>query len=204
METYTTDQYQTIGDKEYQAEIKVKGSRFIAIVKYTPTRESAEEFYKEIKKRNYDATHNCFAYRISEDDYRYSDDGEPSGTAGLPIYKVLKNDNIYKSIIIVTRYFGGTKLGTGGLARAYSDAASAGLQNCKKITKTHYITIGLELSYEKYNELQRMVNQFNGKFEELNYGAKITLNIKIPKSRFSMFQQEFEQKFFDKEEVKLI
>jgi len=204
METNNPDQYQTVANVENKTEIKVKGSRFISTVKHTLTRESAEEFYQDIKKKNFDATHNCVAYRISDNVFRYSDDGEPSGTAGLPIYKVLKNENIYEATIVITRYFGGTKLGTGGLSRAYSEAAETGLRKCKKITKTKYITIGLELSYEKYNDLQRLVNQYNGKFENLNYLERITLNLKIPKSRFSLFQQEFEKKFFDKEEVKII
>lgn len=197
MDNKDPDKYLTVSGKPSKTEIKVKGSRFISTVCHVEKRESAEKFYQEIKKKYHDATHNCFAYIISENDFRYSDDGEPSGTAGVLIYKVLKNEKVNETIIIVTRYFGGTKLGTGGLARAYSDAASAGLSASKKVTKTKYTTIGLEITYEQYNELLRFINQFSGNFVKSEYKEKIELKLQIPQSKFLSFQQEFEKKFYD-------
>ncbi len=197
MDNKDPDKYITVSEKQIKAEIKVKGSRFVSTVNYVKKRKDAENFYQEIKKKFHDATHNCFAYIISENEYRYSDDGEPSGTAGMPIYKVLKNENVFETIIIITRYFGGTKLGTGGLARAYTDAAIAGLAASKKTTKTRYTTIGLEITYEQYNELLRFINQFNGNFVKSDYKEKIELELQIPQSRFFSFQQEFERKFYN-------
>ena len=101
-------------------------------------KQQAETVYANIRRKYYDATHNCFAYRISPDDFRYSDDGEPSGTAGRPIFQVLENKNLTQTIIIVTRYFGGTKLGTGGLSRAYADTASEVISKTKLDVKTIY------------------------------------------------------------------
>ncbi len=197
MDKNNPDQYQTVGNKENISDIKIKGSRFISTIVHTGNRQTAENFYQLIKKKYHDATHNCLAYRISDNEFRYSDDGEPSGTAGLPIYKVLKNENIFEALIVVTRYFGGTKLGTGGLSRAYSEAAMTGLQKCNKRIKTKYITIGLETTYERYNDLLRLVNRYNGNFVNSDYKDKIALKLQIPQSRFNSFQQEFERHFYN-------
>lgn len=197
MDDNNPDQYYTVSRKEAVAEIKVKGSRFISTINQVSNSQEADKLYQEIKKKYHDATHNCFAYRISGSDYRFSDDGEPSGTAGLPIFQVLQHQNLFEILVVITRYFGGTKLGTGGLVRAYSEAAKNGLQNCKKITKTKYITISLSTNYERYNALLRLINQYNGNFVESDYKENIELKIQIPQSKFSSFQQEFEQKFYD-------
>ena len=122
----------TVSDKIHSTELKVKGSKFIASIIHSDNKFIAEKKYQEFKQKYYDASHNCYAYRISENDFRYSDDGEPSGTAGLPIFKVLENNEIFEALLVVTRYFGGTKLGTGGLARAYSDAALECINSAKK------------------------------------------------------------------------
>jgi uncharacterized YigZ family protein len=109
-----------------RSEIKVRRSRFIATIQHAGSIDEAKEFVGAISKEFHDATHNCYAYRIglgSDQVFKYSDDGEPSGTAGRPILEALDKFELVATCIVVTRYFGGTKLGTGGLSRAYRDAA---------------------------------------------------------------------------------
>jgi uncharacterized YigZ family protein len=197
MDKNDPDTFYTVGDKIQSVELKVKGSKFIANVIHAPNKIIADTKYQQIKKKYHDATHNCYAYRITDNDFRYSDDGEPSGTAGLPIFKVLENHEIFEVLLIVTRYFGGTKLGTGGLARAYSDAAMECIRSSKKIVKTKYVTINLQTTYARYNDLLRLVSKFNGKFKQSDYQDKIDLTLQIPKSRFNLFQTEFDQDFYD-------
>ncbi len=191
------DSYLTVTDKIQSAELKVKGSKFIASIVHTSNKIIAEKQYQEFKQKYHDATHNCYAYRISENEFRYSDDGEPSGTAGLPIFKVMENNEMFEVLLVVTRYFGGTKLGTGGLARAYSDAALDCIKSAKKILKVKYITINLQSTYNRYNELLRLVSKFNGKFKQSDYQDKVDLTLQIPKSKFNLFQSEFDQNFYD-------
>ncbi len=120
--------YKTILEQA-EAEISEKKSRFIATVRPVKTEEEARAFIEEMKKKYWDATHNVFAYQIGERNeiQRFSDDGEPQGTAGMPILNVLKGEDIKDTAIVVTRYFGGTLLGTGGLVRAYGKSAKEGL-----------------------------------------------------------------------------
>ena len=109
-----------------RSEIKVKKSRFIGTIQHTDGVDEAKDFVRAVSKEFHDATHNCYAYRIglgSTQVFKYSDDGEPSGTAGRPILEALDKFELVDTCIVVTRYFGGTKLGTGGLSRAYRDAA---------------------------------------------------------------------------------
>ena len=103
MALINNDSFLTIASGVYSAEIKIKGSRFIAHALFTPDREQAEAEYQQFKKKYYDATHNCFAYRIAGDIFRYSDDGEPSGTAGRPILKVIEGRDLFQILLVVTR-----------------------------------------------------------------------------------------------------
>lgn len=204
MDKNDPDTFLTVSDKIHSTELKVKGSKFIASIVHTPNKIIAESQYQDFKKKYHDATHNCYAYRVTENDFRYSDDGEPSGTAGLPIFKVLENCEIFEALLVVTRYFGGTKLGTGGLARAYSDSALGCVNDCKKIIKTKYVTINLQTTYNRYNDLLRLVSKFNGKFKQSDYQDKVDLTLLIPKSKFNLFQIEFDQNFYDINNVKQV
>ena len=204
MDKHDPDTYLTVAETIQSVEIKVKGSKFIASVIQSSSKTVAEKQYQEFKQKYHDATHNCYAYRISENEFRYSDDGEPSGTAGLPIFKVLENNEIFEILLVVTRYYGGTKLGTGGLARAYSDAALECINKSKKIQKTRYITINLQTTYNRYNELLRLVSKFNGKFKQSDYQDTIDLTLQIPKSKFNLFQMEFDKHFYDINNVKKV
>jgi uncharacterized YigZ family protein len=128
------DSYKTVRETS-RAEIKIQRSKFIATAFLCSSREDAESGIAEIAREYHDATHNCFAYRIYPRDgnevFRYSDAGEPSGTAGKPIHDAILSFDLYDTGIVVTRYFGGVKLGTGGLARAYRDSAKAVLEKAK-------------------------------------------------------------------------
>ena len=131
------DSYQTIKNSA-ETEIKIKASKFIGRVFSCQTVDEAVSIRENICKKYYDATHHCYAYRIGlgkEIIFRYSDDGEPSGTAGKPIYDRLEGQNLTNLILIVTRYYGGTKLGTGGLTHAYSDASQQVLDEAGILTK---------------------------------------------------------------------
>jgi uncharacterized YigZ family protein len=125
------DSYKTI-KTTVQTEIKIKRSKFIATVFFCDSKDEAEKQIEEISKKYYNATHNCFAYKLlsetGEELFRYSDDGEPSGTAGRPIYDTLGSFGIHNVGLVVTRYYGGVKLGTGGLAHAYKDSARMSLE----------------------------------------------------------------------------
>jgi len=190
MNKLSDDNYITVSSKPVREEIKVKSSRFIAHIFHAETKESAEELLSHVRKKYHDATHNCFAWRINANEYRYSDDGEPSGTAGKPIFNIIESKNILRILIVVTRYFGGTKLGTGGLSRAYSEAAIAGLNKCSLLTKTRYTTIDLLTTYDHLQELLHLVNKFNGNVNNSEYAEKIKISVEIPSCRFSGFQAE--------------
>ena len=147
------DKFITIKEN-VQTEIIVKKSRFICNLIKVETQKEAEDIIKQIKKKYYDARHNCVAYRIIEDEKiveKASDDGEPSGTAGGPMLNILKKNDIFNIIVIVTRYFGGILLGTGGLVRAYSEAIMEAINISEKIEKC----IGYEAEVEiDYNNLE--------------------------------------------------
>ena len=181
------DEYLTVSSRPASSEIKVSDSKFIAHIFHVLSKHQAESVYSNIKRKYHDATHNCFAYRISEDKFRYSDDGEPSGTAGLPIYRILENKDLSQTLIIVTRYFGGTKLGTGGLIRAYSDAALDVLSHTKTEVKIRYITVTVETTYENMSLLLDLVNKYNGIIGKTEYTEKISFCLQIPTTKFEGF-----------------
>ena len=190
MTSLEDDQFYTVESINPPVEIKVKGSRFIANVYHVRTKHDAEDKRDRLCKSHHDATHNCYAYRISVDEYRYSDDGEPSGTAGKPIYKILENKNLQQVLLIVTRYFGGTKLGTGGLSRAYSDAAKAVLDKSRIVLRTLYRTISLDTEYDHMSEVIALVGRFNGVIGKTDYTEKVMISAQIPLSKFNPFQHE--------------
>lgn len=189
----TADQYRVPASRS-DAEIKVKGSRFIAAIEPVSDRQQAEDLIGQYRKRYYDATHNCFAYRIGEDDFRYSDDGEPSGTAGKPIFQVLEGADLQQAICVVTRYFGGTKLGTGGLARAYSDAAHQALDKLKIKTLLHTSPINLIFTYEFENLVRNLINEFHASLIDSQYSDRVEMRLAVPRSLCARFRKDLEQR----------
>lgn len=116
--------------RDFRQEITIEKSRFICSLKKVSCEEEAQEFIKQIKKEFWDATHNCSAYLVDELSQRSSDDGEPSGTAGIPMLEVLRKNDLTGTCVVVTRYFGGIKLGAGGLVRAYSGSVAGAIKAC--------------------------------------------------------------------------
>ena len=162
-----SDIYYTISN-EARAEIKIKGSRFIASANSVASTEQTLEFLNGIRAEFYNATHNCFAYQIGKEgkEYRTSDDGEPSGSAGKPILFAIKKFDLSDIIVVVTRYFGGTKLGVGGLVRAYSDATEAVLQTSEK--KPVHLTkkVAIKCSYGELSTVKRLLDSMAVSFQE--------------------------------------
>lgn len=145
------------------AEIVEKKSRFIANVFYVASLEEAEEKLTQIKKKYYDAKHNCFAYvlGVNAETVKSSDDGEPQGTAGHPMLDILKGNNLTNCIAIVTRYFGGILLGTGGLVRAYSESLKAAIANAKTSELLNAFKVSFEINYDDYGKVENLVQNLN-------------------------------------------
>ncbi len=156
-------------------EIEEKKSRFIATVKPVSSEEEAAAFIADIKKKYWDARHNCSAFVIGDDGgrTRCSDDGEPSGTAGRPMLDVLVNEHVTNVCVVVTRYFGGTLLGTGGLVRAYSAAVKAGLENCEIIRKIQGFAVNIECDYNDFGKVRNMCEADGVVIENIDYGEKV-------------------------------
>ena len=145
------------------AEIIEKKSRFIANIFYVANVEEAEEKLAEIRKKYYDAKHNCFAYviGINGEQVKSSDDGEPQGTAGHPMLDILKGNELTNCIAIATRYFGGTLLGTGGLVRAYSDSLKAAIANAKLAEIKNAYEVAFDVNYDDYGKIEKLIQNYN-------------------------------------------
>jgi uncharacterized YigZ family protein len=156
-------------------EINIQKSRFIAYVERAETEQEAQEFIQGIKKKHHDANHNCSAYLIGEHDQiqKANDDGEPSGTAGVPILEVLKKKKLKDTVVVITRYFGGIKLGAGGLIRAYGKATSEGLNATgivqRKLMRVMHTTIDYTLLGKVENELRSSVYSI----KDIHYQDKV-------------------------------
>ena len=189
--------YTTINKKiSYEIE-KIKGSRFIGAAIPTDNKEQAEEIINDFNKKYFDANHNCYAYKIGMNNNiitRFSDDGEPSGTAGKPIMNVINSSGLTDLIIIVTRYFGGTKLGTGGLIKAYSQCAKEVLE--KTETKIIEIMSELKLKYEydQINLFKQMQDKYSFKIINEEFLNNVSSLISINKG----FTETFKSDIFDK------
>lgn len=173
-------------------EIVEKKSRFIANVFPVKKEEEALEFLEKIRKEHWNATHNCFAYTIGENDQiqRCSDDGEPSGTAGRPILDVLLGEKVHNVLVVVTRYFGGTLLGTGGLVRAYSKATQEGLKQSTIIEKFTGKEISVVTDYNGIGKIQYIIGQMELMVEEIQYTDIVTLLILLPLEQAETFEKK--------------
>lgn len=174
-------QYKTVY-KGGEGEIVEKKSRFIATVVPVHSEEEALKFVEAMKKKYWNATHNCYAYVIGENHelQRYSDDGEPGGTAGKPMLDVLIGEEIHNAAIVVTRYFGGTLLGTGGLVRAYSAAAKQGLASSVIITKNPGVKLRLATDYAGLGKIQYILGQRGIKILDSIYTDKVEIAALVP------------------------
>lgn len=187
----TEDEYK-VPANDVMAELKVKGSRFIAQVFHVSSREEAEHVYDRVKKKYHNATHNCFAYRIDADQFRYSDDGEPSGTAGKPILQALDGHELLEALCVVTRYFGGTKLGTGGLIRAYGGAAELALEKLTVRVKVRTVRYRLQLPYEQEPLIRRLLSNLDAAIVSADYERGVTLAVAVPVSKGQNFENQLD------------
>jgi uncharacterized YigZ family protein len=165
-----------------EGEIIEKKSRFIATVRKCETEAEAAAFIEEMKKKYWDASHNCSAFIIGSrgELTRCSDDGEPSGTAGRPMLEVLLGEEIRNIAVVVTRYFGGTLLGTGGLVRAYSQAVKAGLENCVTGTMVNGAELSITTDYNGIGRVLYILGQKGITPKNSDYGAEVTLTVQVP------------------------
>ena len=183
--------------KDEETEIVEKKSKFIANIIYVENAEQAEEKIKSIKKKYYDAKHNCVAYRVIENGQvveKSSDDGEPSGTAGGPMLNILQKNNLCNVLVIVTRYFGGILLGTGGLVRAYSDATQKAIEKCIKVYKVDGIEIEIKLDYANLDIFKYYCKNNEINITKIDYGEDIVLKIEMEKNRKNTFVKDIETK----------
>ena len=163
-------------------EIEEKKSRFIATLRPVETLEDAVAFIEEMKKKYWDARHNCSAFVLGEDASltRCSDDGEPSGTAGRPMLEVLLGSGVRNVAVVVTRYFGGTLLGTGGLVRAYTQAVQAGLNNCKIGVMRHGVTLRIDTDYNNIGKVLYILNDRGIDQQGSAYTDKVSITVRLP------------------------
>lgn len=187
-------QYKTVY-RGGEAEIIEKKSRFIATVKPVKSEEEAIAFIESMKKKYWNATHNCSAYVIGEhfQIQRCSDDGEPSGTAGKPMLDVLLGEEIHDVVVVVTRYFGGTLLGTGGLVRAYSSSTKEGLLASKVITKMHGQKISIQTDYTGLGKIQYILGQRGLAILNSIYTDKVELEVLLPEAEIHGVMSEIRE-----------
>ncbi len=164
------------------AETELKKSRFIAYTEPVNTEEEARSFIESVKKKNFDAKHNCYAYTVGTDleKVKYSDDGEPAQTAGLPIFTVLKESGIKNCCIVVTRYFGGTLLGTGPLSKMYRDTAKEGLLNSKTGVMKSGTEFRIDCDYGDGEKVRRFLEKSKGMLLNTVYAEKVSFLFRVP------------------------
>ena len=171
-------------------EFTEKKSRFIGRVWCVETEEEALARIQEMKKQHYDATHNCWAYVIRDGAMRFSDDGEPGGTAGNPMMQVLQREGLYNVVCVVTRYFGGVLLGAGGLVRAYTKGAKLAVDAAGKSVKRVWSVLYVPCPYTFYERVKLETEAFGGMIRDTQFGAEVELEILVA--------QEQTQAFLDK------
>lgn len=166
-----------------------KKSRFIGRVWPVETEEAALEAIQAMKKQHYDATHNCWAYIIKDGAVRFSDDGEPGGTAGMPMLQVLQREGLYNVVCVVTRYFGGILLGAGGLVRAYTKGAKIAVDAAGKSMKRVWTVLYVPAPYTYYERLKLEVAAFGGIIRNTEFGAEVELEILLPEAQVTGFTE---------------
>jgi uncharacterized YigZ family protein len=166
------------------AETRILASRFLADAMTIHSKEEAEDFLQGIRKKFYDATHHCYAYRFGSDgqDSRSSDDGEPGGTAGKPILAAIDHEGVTDTLVVVTRYFGGTKLGTGGLVRAYGEAAQLALKEAGR--QQHLITVPVRcvVGHPKVSQVMHVVSRHGARVADTAYDEEVHYLLEVRRS----------------------
>ncbi len=167
-----------------------KKSRFIGRVWPVETEEEALAKIQEMKKQHYDATHNCWAYVIRDGAMRFSDDGEPGGTAGNPMMQVLQREKLYNVVCVVTRYFGGVLLGAGGLVRAYTKGAKIAIDAAGKSMKRVWTVLYVPCPYTYYERVKLEIENFGGILRNTEFGAEVDMEILLPEAQVTPFLEK--------------
>ena len=169
---------------QVRREFDVKGSRFIAVAAGVQGREDIEHLLVAVRKEFFDATHHCFAWRLGPDgsQFRTSDDGEPGGTAGRPILSAIDRRQLTDVIVIVTRYFGGTKLGVGGLSRAYAEAAGLAVAAAPVVTRWVTQELRFAFPHDQTGHVMRVVERFSGKIADVRYEEEVFMHLLVRRS----------------------
>ena len=199
--------FKTLETKEIQAEIVEKKSKFIANIFYVESIEEAEERIKETKKKYFDARHNCFAYRVATKEgivERFSDDGEPSGTAGGPMLTTLNGQNLANIVVIVTRYFGGMLLGVGGLIRAYTLALQEALNKVPLKNMDLGVSAKIEISYADLEKLKYYCKQKDIRIIEIQYLENVEVIIEMLEEKYDELELKRNELNFVIKEINLI
>lgn len=188
---HNTDSYKTIASPA-QTEIKIQGSRFLGFAYPVETVEEFDAQLEALKKEHYNATHHCYAYKMGLDGkvFRYNDDGEPNGTAGKRIFGAIEQAELTDVGIVVVRYFGGTKLGVGGLGRAYSDSAQDVLGACKVVRRYLKTSLHIDFPFDVTSEVHRTIEAHSGEIDDRQYAESTVYTVRIRDSFLERFLEE--------------
>ncbi|MBP2478990.1 putative YigZ family protein [Crossiella equi] len=170
-------------------EIEIQRSRFLCSLARVETEEAAAEFIAGVRKEHWSANHNCTAFRLAEGTQRSSDDGEPAGTAGVPMLEVLLRRDLTDVVAVVTRYFGGTKLGAGGLVRAYGRAVSEAVDVLGTLRRGRFATVTVEVAHAEAGRLEHTLRAAGHRVAEVGYGSGVTIGVHVPESEVDAFQR---------------
>ena len=172
------------GESEYVE----KRSRFLGHLRKVESEDEARAFVAEMKMKYYDARHNCWSYLLKDGPERYSDDGEPQGTAGIPMLEVFRREGVTNLVCVVTRYFGGVLLGAGGLFRAYTKSAKDALDAAGRSVVRRWIRLEIPCSYAALERCKQEIAAFDGAVAGLDYGAAVTIRALLPEEKSEAFQ----------------
>lgn len=170
-----------------EAEFVEKRSSFLGHVRFAETEDAAREFINDMKKKHYDARHNCWCYIIRGGAVRYSDDGEPQGTAGLPMLEVFRREGVENIVCVVTRYFGGVLLGTGGLLRAYTKSAKDALDAAGIAAVRRWVKLETVCPYSLLERMKTECMALEGAVSDVEYGADVRMSFLLPEAKAEAF-----------------
>lgn len=183
-------EYKTV-EFENSDDFVEKKSRFIGYVKPVKTSGEALEFINKIKSKHWDATHNVYAYVLKENNIqRYSDDGEPSGTAGVPVLDVILKNGLVDVCVVVTRYFGGILLGAGGLVRAYSHGSKIALESGNIITMAQCKILSVKVDYSFYERMNILLSEFNANIEETLFEESVKMTFSLKEDKVTLLSEK--------------
>ncbi|MBD7895455.1 YigZ family protein [Limosilactobacillus sp. Sa3CUN2] len=190
--------------KNTSNEMVIKKSRFICSVARVSTEDEAQQFIEQVSTENRKATHNCYAYMVGDRDQiqRESDNGEPSGTAGVPILESLQLAKIHNVVAVVTRYFGGIKLGAGGLIRAYSNSATNAIHKAELVQRIKQAVLEITINYSQHDSLLHYLNEQGIEVADEQFSATVQTNVYVDEEKVDSFTEKLINRFNDQLTIK--